>query len=186
MPDIQDPGPARKLQRRYRLIGSTPAPFLSPELVPVVLIDDLSDEAPTSLFAIAADSQVNGVGLLSQSALTNPVGSRIIVENVEFQFETQASTLFGVFQGGPALSSAAVEFWQDQTRLGSPAARVTFGTDVGAVTEEIVRGGTLATTTNVIPLPNVKLGENDRLHVLLESTDRLLQFWWVWSERAIE
>lgn len=184
MPDIQSPDPGRKLQDRYNLIGTTPAPFLSPELVPVVLVDDLSEDAPGFLWAIAADTVTGVAALNSQTALTNPSGSGVLIENIAFRFGNEVISVWNLFTAGPALTSAAVEVWQDTRRSGSPAAVVTLGTDVGAVTGPIARGRNNTDEPVLIDLPNYIMEPGERLH-FLAGVDNDLNFYWTWSERIL-
>lgn len=186
MPDLQDPGPGRKLQRRYRLIGTTPSPFLSPELVPVVIVDDLSDEEPTTRFATAADAVGATVGEQGQTRLRNPTGSGMIIENIVLEISRAAAGQWEVFQGGPTLTTGATEFWQDQAIAGSPQAQVTHGTDVGAVAERVARGNAGGTTQVTIPLLRFSLPPDTQLHFLGIGANIGLDYWWTWTERAIE
>jgi len=82
MPDIQGSDVARKLMLRYGLVGASPSPFLSPELVPVVVVDDLTTfdvldptfERPYQASAL----QAGAVALRALVVLSNPVGSGVL------------------------------------------------------------------------------------------------------------
>ena len=185
MPDIQSPDPGRKLQDRYNLIGTTPAPFLSPELVPVVILDDLSEDAPGFLFAIASQSVTGAAATNSQTALTNPTGSGVLIENLEFRWGQEVAGVYSLFTAGPALSlGGANESWQDTRRSGRPVGIVTLGVDVGAVTGGIARGRILANTQGIISLPNYIMEPGERLH-FIQGLDSDLNFYWTWSERTL-
>lgn len=89
MPEIQTHGPAAKLRALFDLVGSSPAPFLSPEIVPVVLLNDLSEgSVGLSLLDLAAQvderfyiANVSSGGtpaVRSRCSLINPVGSGVL------------------------------------------------------------------------------------------------------------
>ena len=182
MPDLQSPDPGRKLQQKYNLIGSTPAPFLSPELVPVVLIDDLSDQEPGVLFASAGEIQVNVVGQQSQTSLSSKTGSNVILSDVVLRFSSENIGRWELSTGGPALSTGVTELWQDRRRPGSPAGVVTRGTDIGATSGPVAKGRILAATMHEILLPNWVLTETDKLHFLMVVVNNTITFQWMWSE----
>ncbi len=83
MADIQTSDVGRKLQDRYDLTGPPPAPFLSPELVPVVVVDDLTQfsvldrtfERPYQV----STTVTSGVGTRAQIRLLNPAGSGVLM-----------------------------------------------------------------------------------------------------------
>ncbi len=184
MPEIQSPDPGRKLQERYNLIGPPAAPFLSPELVPVVLIDDLTEEAPGLLFAMAAGVVGPTVGVQSQTALTNGSGNFLIAD-IRLHFAADTLSDWGMFTAGPALSSAATELWQARARAGTPQAVVTEGTDAGATGVDFVRGRGLADTIQEIAFPNLVLAFGDKAHFLYGGNNIALAYWWTWSERTL-
>lgn len=82
MPEIQSSDPGRKLQERYDLTGGTPAPFLSPEIVPVVLVDDLtaSDVLDRAFEreAFVWNTEGGGVAENSVCMFVNPVESGVL------------------------------------------------------------------------------------------------------------
>lgn len=188
MPDIQSPDPGRKLQARYRLIGTTPAPFLSPEMVPVVIIDDLSDETPGINFAIASGAFAGAVGVQFQTALVNPSSSGVILTDIRLYMTREDSTNqpYQVWKNGPALSSPVTEFWQDLGRSGNPAGRVTMDTDGGAVTEQLATGGMLQDVEQLVDLSMFILPDDgSRLHLLMVGTNNPARAYWTWGESEI-
>lgn len=83
MPDIQTTDVGRKLQRRYQLLGPPPTPFLSPELVPVVIVDDLTDlDVLEATFERPCEGMATinapAVGSDAINALVNPADSGIV------------------------------------------------------------------------------------------------------------
>ncbi len=186
MPDLQSPDPGRKLQEKYNLLGTTPAPFLSPELVPVVIIDDLSEQLPGAAFAIAAQDQPNAAGLQAQVALSLPIGAGVVITDIQLQLGQDAVGRLEIYQAGPTLPSAVTELWQDTRRSGAPQGVVTMGNTVGAVAEQVWATTTLTGGFVDIDLGNYVLsGTNRRLHVLQIGTNKSLYFTWRWVEREL-
>ncbi len=186
MPDIQDPGPGRKLQRRYRLIGTTPAPFLSPELVPVVLIDDLTEETPAIDFAIVGDLQAAVVAERSQTGLRNPAASNMTIEQVELRFVPASLSNYRLGVTGPALAVLSTPIWQDSGRSGVPVGEVLTDTDAAGASGVLCDGSVLANTLVVIPLPNYVIQPGDQIRLSLETLNVTFRFWWTWGERRAE
>lgn len=184
MPEIQSPDPGRKLQERYDLIGTTPAPFLSPELVPVVLIDDLTEEIPGVAFATVGHELAGVAGQQPQTAISNPAGSGVILTNLQLFVTCNSVCVFSLWRSGPALSVGVVELWQDQRRTGRPAARVTAGTDVGVVGTPVATTERLADTVAHFDLPNYVMPVGSKLHLLAENNNMLLALTWMWGERG--
>lgn len=83
MPDIQDATIARKLARRFGLKGSSLAPTISPEVVPVALVSDLSlpteEDTGFSRTCIGSVALSASAGNRSEAQLHNPAGSGSIV-----------------------------------------------------------------------------------------------------------
>ncbi len=83
MPELQTGDVARKLQERYALLGPPPSPFLSPELVPVVVVDDLTGQDVLSaeferlytLDQVAAGNVTN----IARIKLINPPDSGVLL-----------------------------------------------------------------------------------------------------------
>ena len=187
MPEIQSPDPARKLQEKYDLIGSSPAPFLSPELVPVVIIDDLSDESPGIDFAIAAGAFAGAAGVQFQTAIVNRNGSGVLVTDVRLYITREDATdqPYQVWQGGPALSSGLTPLWQDLRRSGVPSALLTMDTDAGAVTGMVATGGMLQDREQLVDLSRFILAEGDKLHLLMVGTNNPARAYWTWAESRV-
>ncbi len=81
MPEIQDAGLARALQRRYFIKGGY-APVLAPEVVPVVLVDDISGyetEVGRKRAAICTAESIAVAGQFSHVSLAPMVGQVVHV-----------------------------------------------------------------------------------------------------------
>jgi len=116
MPEIQGSDVARKLMLRYGLVGASPSPFLSPELVPVVVVDDLTGfdlQDPTFERPYTVSiQQVGGVGLRARIFLVNPVGSGVLLTLNTISGNANAATMVEVFTG-PAQTVATAGFSTD-------------------------------------------------------------------------
>lgn len=186
MPEIQSADPGRKLQERYNLVGASPAPFLSPELVPVVIIDDLTEEQPGLRFASCASFQSPDVGAQSQTALVNRNGANVLLENIKFQFGSGSGAGGWLMAGaGPALSVGLTEVWLDRRLPGTPSAVCTKGVEVGVVSPDLARGTTLSNAMVVVDLEGIVLGNDQKLHFLLAGFNRQMEFYWRWTERPV-
>ncbi len=182
MPDIQSPDPGRKVAEKYNIVGPPPVLFLSPELVPVVLIDDLTEALPGIAWAIAPVDQPGGAGVASQTALRNPSDSGILIENLSLRVNTSAGSNIEIHTAGPSLASTSPKDWQDQRRSGAPVGIVTQGTDVGAVTGRVFEGvasflAVLAFTFNGWVMP-----PGGKLHLIATVVNVTMQVTWQWTE----
>ncbi len=187
MPEIQSPDPGRKLQERYNLIGSTPAPFLSPELVPVVLIDDLTEEGPGPRFCSAASALSPAAGKQAATALGLPNGANVLIENISVVFYTNGAASFEADLAGPTLTgSGATSLFQDRRLAGSPIAIVSDGDDVGAVSGPIAKGQILGSTVVKVDLPNWKFSDTSQeIFLLISSINISCSYFWTWTERVL-
>jgi len=183
VPELQSPDPGRKLQERYNLIGTTPAPFLSPELVPVVILDDLSQESPGVRFCTAGGALVGGVGENEQTKLSNGASSGVDITDIEIFFSSSANIIWELDRGGPALTSTLTSFFQDESVVGSPTAVVTLGVDVGATTGILMRGNAQNNMGVLVRLPNYVITPGFELFFICGTTNVSVRFFWTWGER---
>lgn len=183
MPDVQTPEPGQKLARRYGIKGQIIVPSLESIVVPVAIVDDLSEEEPRGLFCTATSTVAGVAGVLSQSALALPTGSGTLLENVKLTVSVVTTTGVSVSQTGPALSNGVTPIWQDQRRAGTPEALVTHGTDAGATGTIWARIRLLAHTPYTFDFGDAIIDLNGKLHVLVIDVNIELRYWWRWSER---
>lgn len=81
---VQTPAPTRKLQRRYQLIAAElGAVFLSPEIIPVAVIDDLTQIDPADgafeRRATALGNNAPAAGEFAVTAMRNPPDSGTLI-----------------------------------------------------------------------------------------------------------
>lgn len=128
MPDIQTSDPGRKLQERYDLVGPPPSPFLSPELVPVVLVDDLTElsvldrtfERP----ATVNESSPPVVAAVSVIAFDNPVDSGVLAIMEWGLFNGDSDYLLQVFLSATLAGILDNGSWRDSRISGQPVCGV--------------------------------------------------------------
>jgi len=124
MPDIQSSDPGRKLQQRYNLLGAPPSPILSPELVPVVVVDDLTGTDVLSAEferPCAGFDTFTGVVTSAQLFLLNPFGSGVLLTTDQFMFQTStASTVSMVIRRGFGGTIVTFGGFRDGRLVGRP------------------------------------------------------------------
>lgn len=127
MPMIQRPDLVAKIRKTYELVGPDPIASISPELVPVVVIDNLVDDDPgdSRLFA-AGDIVVTAVaGQASEAHLFNPAASGVdlFLEHMHFVDET-GSAFYYISYFAAALAGAGTTINRNLGAAGEPAGRV--------------------------------------------------------------
>ncbi len=186
MPEIQSPDPGRKLQRRYNLIGSTPAPFLSPELVPVVLIDDLTEQAPGVLWATAGGQQGPSAGNNSYARLANPLNSGVLLEEISLRATMDTSSNWTLEDGTSVfLAFSLTPAWQDRALPGRPVGRISRDATAYVAANQLAQGYHLANRTVEIDFPNMVLPEGQGINFIVQTVSVGLFFWYKWAERQV-
>lgn len=161
MPLIQNPTPARKLQRSLRLT-ELPDSVLAPEIVGVVIVEDLSDPLSFESRGCAGMATVAGVagenGLVSLVRVGAPAAYDAVCTAIWFHsLGTASFRILGVGGSGTLTVSPQTVF-TDFSVPGRPTSQVGFDTQVGSPSTRIMweyRG--LANTTMRIPT-NIRLG----------------------------
>ncbi len=183
MPDIQSPDPGRKLQERYNLIGTTPAPFLSPELVPVVILDDLSESLPGTAFAFAGDNVAGVAAQFSQTSIENIAGSGILITEIRLYLTGVSAGVITAWQNGPTLGISQLGNWADRRNPGRPSARIGWSASAApATSEQLVSTNLLANTMLFLDFTSQILQSGDKVHVVSEILNSQINAWWTWGE----
>lgn len=125
---IQRPDLTAKVRKAYEITGPDAIQTISPELVPVVILDDLSSKAPT--FGCI------GYGTMGASAtdyghvqLYNPATSDLVVlvKKIEFHCGTAMNAGLCLHDSdGDLTSESTAKSYTDRTRSGSPVARLMY------------------------------------------------------------
>lgn len=111
MPDIQTQDPARKLELAYNMVAPVDAPIVSPELIPVVIEDDISQIDPRSRSfrsAYYAHNTTPAVAVNHSVVIfSNPTGSNVDAFMQLGRFQTSVGASFAqirlVTTSSPAL-----------------------------------------------------------------------------------
>ena len=138
MPDIQDPTIPRKLARRFGIKGEEVAPFLSPEIVPIVVVADLStpQEEDTDYQRSGWGAEVIGgtVGNQSHVQLFNPAGSGAIIHVEAVLVTIDTAGVIRLVQYDAALTTLSAQIaWRDRRISGAPSAEVRIQDNNGAL-----------------------------------------------------
>ena len=99
MPEIQNPEITRKIERAYGLVGYPGPGIISPEIVPVTIVDNLIVEDDVPFFGSVVPA--TGAATYSIAALYNPSGSNVIctVERVVISRAVNGDTLMSLVNG---------------------------------------------------------------------------------------
>lgn len=185
---LQSPEPGRKVVRRYQLSGEGGITSVSSEMIPVVLIDDLTQASPIDTDfdrAGMAGTVITGVAAqVGQIQLLNPDSSGVQL-SADFAVVSRTTAgLVSVREHDIALATNIPAFFSDRRIVGSPAATLnresnaaTFGTGVAS----FELGAADAT---VIPL-GVVLAEGQGVSIACGSTNVTLTVAYYWSERML-
>lgn len=166
MPLIQDPTIVRKLQQSLRLIA-LPDALLAPEIVPVILVSDLSAPlADIERGCSGADEVGAAVGEFSIITLTRIGGARtadVTITGVTMGTRSTQTMLFVVFTAavvGLALSGQTS--FDDLELPGRPTSRLGTDTQVGLPGNRVIHRVRLLADTSVrIPM-KIRLGNIDQ------------------------
>lgn len=191
---INLPDVAQKLFRRYRL-AHPPSGILAEEIVPVTVVDDLSDYGVTAATRQCAGASVQGavVGEYSFAALGAVSEVRVKVSGVWFSSSTAQEILVILSNESSITITAGEKGYLDRRIRGSPAATIGHETDAGLHTgTEIWRGLILADTPIYVPLGvilssgEIELPGRTRMLVQCGTLNTNLRYAWNWSEGDLE
>ena len=190
MPEIHSPDPGRKLADRYKLVGPGPTPFLSPEIVPVAIVDDLTESD-----VFSTEFERTAVGLHTVTAvvaqfaavdLNNPAGSNLlfIVEDIVFNGSGSQELRFGLLASSGDVATATRVQWRDGRVSGDPRGQLFGSNPVGAPTFPDARFMIL-NEPNLLPLKYV-VNPGVMLRVIALTANTTIQITIYWRERAIQ
>lgn len=184
---IQRPDLVQKLRAAYGIITGSVGSTLSDEIVPVVIVEDVTSPDTVStghpLDAAGSSSSAAAVGFISKVGLQNPVGSELDLFLEYIHFMTSVSIVLTVRKGVIAASpNAGIRGFRDLRVIGSP---------VGITWDENGTGtlGTQIETVNAVSgdtfLPlGYTLAPGDSIHAQGVNTNAAIQdVHFYWSER---
>lgn len=192
MPDVQSPDAGRKLQLRYRLPRPATA-FLSPEIVPVVLVDDLTKlDAQDVAFErsyVRRGSQAGNVTNRAIVELVNPPNSGINVFLKRLLFDVATASSVRISEPADLISAGTLSGAPTDGRVVGAAASalrlgLTVGTGLGNIFIQVDAGGSFPNMIFDLSGYVVLPGQ------MIQCTQQILNdtlsagFWW--TERPIE
>ena len=189
MPEIQDADITAKLVKRFGLKAGSIAPTLSPELVPVVLVADLTspvEESSAYMRVAMGTAVIPGVAAkFGQSQLFNPKKSGVVamVEVVDVSIETAGPAQITTHDTAVGSAVSTVAF-RDRRIPGLPATQVRSQTDAGVPGSTIWTGELPAAEVIRIPIAMI-LGPGNGLVFANSRLDDDLRVSWSWFERAV-
>jgi len=128
---IQVPDIARKLARRFGIDGPAPADTLAPEIVPVVLVEDLTapDEEDSGYERTCIGKQSVGALAANYSyvQLYNPSGSGVLVVVEAMILSVGGNSAISIRNYDTAATSLGTDLsFRDRRLSGAPAAQVRY------------------------------------------------------------
>lgn len=189
MPTIQDPELNQAIRRRFELVGRDPINFLAPEIVPVVLIDDLSIAPTTGWRGAITGSSINRVaGEVAAFQVFNPVGSGKLVrwDRVVLS-DPDGISYYHLGRYNVDLDAALTQkFFRDTRSEGGPVAKVNATTDATPnLGNRIGIFRTQASSTNTFLDLDYILEPGEGLLIQLTDTNHILNCTAWWSERHL-
>ena len=190
MPEIQAAALGRKLQARYNLTGVTPVPSLSPELVAVTLVDDLTAQDTADP---AFERPVGGFIAITPAAgdvarlhLSNPPNSGIILtaKSVRLYSGTLQECEVVIVNGGTIAGAAGRQFMDGRIKgfTGVSAGQLGATTQVAAALQ-YYQIQAAPTTRIVFEIPFV-LDEDQGILIMASAAATALSGSFLWTERT--
>lgn len=189
MPLIQDHTPSDKIKKAYGIKETNLLATISGEIVPVVIIDDLSDVAVETPALCSDVRAAGGAGTFNTWRLANPAGSGVIVKITQIQVTTPNAAIalrWNLTDLVVLANTPLTTFWIDRRQPGFPAA--VFGHDIplaviaatGWDSESVLNKVLLdILKTPVLLVPGDQLTFQDKA----ANTAGGVSFWW--TERPI-
>lgn len=186
---LQDNTPSDKIKAAYGIKESSLLPTISPELVPVVIVDDLSELTQERLCVAQDVRAAAGAGNVNTWRLANPAASAVIVTITSIQLHTD-----GVNQAFrwntsdvAALPTTLTPQFIDLRVPGFPVAVWSFtATAVAIVASSGYRTGQINQLTLTESLPSlVTLTPGDQLTIQQEAANSAAGVAFFWKERDL-
>lgn len=189
MPIIQRPDLVAKVRKAYELAGPDAIASISPELVPVVLVDDLTlrDPGLATIYAIGHGTQSGVAGEYPTVELWNPVGSGVdgYLEAIEFH-NPSTGGVFEVRLWTAAPTTAATTVNTQMGAAGTPALYVGIRSDAVPVGAVFHRYRQTSTDQRHFPFP-FRITEGIGISVTFELVNNTIRgtFWWSETTRRV-
>jgi hypothetical protein len=189
MPDSQNPEHVRKLIKEFQLKGANLIPTVTGEIVPTVLIADITAEGPQAEDRLAVGgllAAASGAGNQNRLAIQNPAGSGTLIVLEAVWFEGAAADFVVPIVRAFTFTPGGFTFFRDTRLGGSPVGEVAAGTQVAAVlgAPHIQVQITGTDTTSLIPYQHV-LSPNNALEFTQQNQNTAINCGFLWRERTL-
>lgn len=185
MPDSQNPEHVKKLIDEFQLKGANLIPTITGEIVPTVMVADLTAEGGRSvdrLCAIGILGAAAGAGNQNTLHLANPAGSNVlaVVERIVVK-QPNADIFHVAIVAGPA--SGAMGFYRDTRIVGTPSCQA-FRNNAAAVVLDLFQFDLLAATDRDLEL-NFVLEPSNFIQITQQNQNETLSVNFFWRERDL-
>ena len=184
MPDSQNPDHVRKIIAEFQLKGQNLIPTVTGEIVPTVLVADLtSEERPEDRWAIGGvASGAAGAGNQTLIALANPAGSGVVLLLERFWLHQPNADIVSA-EVQIAVTVGTPQVWRDTRLPGETTGVVTSFALASAVLPAMQWALVAATTLDVIFPAVLMPGTSIRLRQL--NANETLSGGFFWRERNL-
>jgi len=183
MPPIQRPDISRDIAKRFGVVGFSGPESISPEIVPVYVVERVEPTA-TDRMAAGAFEEAAVAGDFGHIELFNPVGSGVIVLIDRIEGSTAVAGSFTVrVRNASVAANQGVAQWRDRRLPGRPVGQLgSLGAVAIATGDEIwIAAKAASTTLSLIEdFPVVILPPGNGCFFAFETANTALlgTFWW--------
>lgn len=189
MPDSQNPEHVRKLIAEFQLKGANLIPTVTGEIVPTVVVADLTAQGPQAIDRLAMGGLLgtaSGAGNQNRLALSNPVGSGTLIVMEAFWVETAAADFVAPLFRNFAFTPGGFVQWRDSRLLGDPVGTMGSGVQ-GALVLGAPHYQTQVTATDShVQIPLVyTLAPGNSVEFTQNGQNAAINFGCIWRERTL-
>lgn len=190
MPSIQRPDLIRRIRKQYGIRGSDGPTSLSPEIVPISIVDVATDADPTSTYLCTSGfQQTSAAGTRCHLQLVNPSSSDRLVRVISWSVAATGATNveWGRYDTSVAGLVSNIQSFIDSRVEGSPVAFCRQNATAAAVVTSTVRWSLTTNIQNELPLEGVTL-EPGTAFVVSQFTNGVLTLRGavIWTEEPNE
>lgn len=183
MPPIQRPDISNEIRRQFGIVGFGGPESISPEIVPVVIVQDIS---PARNFREASGGilQTAVVGEFSRVQLFNPNNSRTIIEAWQVLGRPSSDSIMGLRQEDTALvGGGGTARFTDRRLAGRPVGQVLIDTIAVIVGEGEAHWRTARDSGVHVLQVRYTLVPGTGVALINETANLNLRATWFWRER---
>lgn len=188
MPIIQRPDLVQKIRKEYELLGPDAIATISPELVPVVIVDDIAERDPDgpNLAAVGYSTCPAAAGSYSSVLLYNPSGSGKDLFLEQFVYAADNAGIYSLRYWNAAPATAGVVINRGLGSLGSPVGQVGYRQDAVPTGAVFLQWRFLGNNGSVPFNPYAhRIPAGEGISVTFETVNVQLRAGFVWTERPV-